>query len=420
MAVCKMEIINTDIEHVQVDDLRLHEANPRDGDVPAIEESIRENGFYGALIVQRSSGKVLVGNHRLQAARNLGMASVPVFYVDVSEERALRILLADNRTNDLAGYNDDALAELLEHLATTDDELAGTGYDNSALDELLDDLGRTNGEHVENPGAEVDRAEELKEKWGTERGQLWQISRHRLLCGDATDEDDVGRLLDGERPSLCVTSPPYFVGKEYEQEHTEEDIIAFIDRSSYCMAEVVNPTRRIVINCSTTAWSHVVGHADYRLNLDWWQEALREHGWATRSIRVWAKHGGLLHNTPNADLVDMHWEFLATFYNPSSDYEGQNRVGEPWSTSGIWDDVGGARQDVHSAPFQEEIPKRFILLYSRQGDVVYEPFCGSGTTMVAAEHEGRICYGMELDAGYTAVILERLSAMGLTPELVNT
>jgi len=136
------DILTEDVQHVPINRVRQHPANPREGDVGAIWESIQENGFFGALVVQESSGCILAGNHRWMAAKEAGMNEVPVIYVDVGDERAMRILLADNRTNDVATYDGEQLADLLEHLDSTDDGLSGTGYDGDALDELLYDLGR--------------------------------------------------------------------------------------------------------------------------------------------------------------------------------------------------------------------------------------------------------------------------------------
>ena len=123
-----------------VTELTRHPRNPRQGDVGAIVQSIQHNGFYAPLIVQKSTGFVLAGNHRLAAAQELGMEKVPVVVVDVDDDAALRVLLADNRTADLATYDDSALAALLEELAVTPVALTGTGYDGDDLDRLLNDL----------------------------------------------------------------------------------------------------------------------------------------------------------------------------------------------------------------------------------------------------------------------------------------
>jgi len=123
-------------ELVDVSQLQHHPMNPRRGNVDAIASSISENGFYGTLVVQRSSGYVLAGNHRLRAARKLGIERVPVTYVDVDDDRARRILAVDNRSNDLATYDDD---ELIELLRSFDGELDGTGFTNDDLVKLLED-----------------------------------------------------------------------------------------------------------------------------------------------------------------------------------------------------------------------------------------------------------------------------------------
>ena len=217
------EIINRTEETVQTDDIKPHPANPNDGDVAAIAESIRQNGFYGRIVVRDSTGKILAGEHRWRAAQEVGLTEVPIERVECDDETAMRILLADNRTAEKAERDQDQLADLLEHLDTTDDRLDGTGYSGDDLDALLDDLDRLpGGEDVDDPGAETSRAEELQEEWDTERGQLWQVGRHRLLCGDATEEGDVERLLDGAEPRLMVTDPPY--GVEYDADWRNEEL----------------------------------------------------------------------------------------------------------------------------------------------------------------------------------------------------
>lgn len=121
-------------EVASVDELRQHPQNPRKGDVAVIAKSIDVNGFYGAVVAQRSTGYVLAGNHRLLAAKQHGIDELPVLWLDVDDDAARRILLVDNRANDLASYDNDQLAELLRDI-----DLDGTGYTDDDLAKLLND-----------------------------------------------------------------------------------------------------------------------------------------------------------------------------------------------------------------------------------------------------------------------------------------
>jgi len=133
------------IRQTPLTDLKVHPQNPRDGDIGAIIESIEANGWFGTLVAQVSTGHVCAGNHRLQAAHHLKMAKVPVHWLDIDDETALRILLADNRTSDLATYKNEELAEVLELLAKKG-KLGGSGYDGDDLDALLFDIERNRGD----------------------------------------------------------------------------------------------------------------------------------------------------------------------------------------------------------------------------------------------------------------------------------
>lgn len=139
-------MVRKELSHlvVSIDEVKNHPRNVRQGDVGAIAESLKENGQYRPIVVQRSTGHVLAGNHTLKAAKALGWKEIAATYVDCDDQRALRILLADNRTNDLATYDDSGLAELLKELAESEQGLAGTMYDGDELDQLLSDLAETN------------------------------------------------------------------------------------------------------------------------------------------------------------------------------------------------------------------------------------------------------------------------------------
>lgn len=130
------------IETVPIGTLKHHPKNPRKGDVKSITESIEHNGFYGVVVAQKSTGYVLAGNHRMMAAKAAGLDSLPVAYVDVDDATALKILLADNRTNDLATYDTKELAELLADVSNTIG-LDGTGFDEAFLDGLIGEFANT-------------------------------------------------------------------------------------------------------------------------------------------------------------------------------------------------------------------------------------------------------------------------------------
>lgn len=132
-----MRTVKQEYTLLSVDEMTPHPRNPREGDVGAIHQSIDANGFYGAVVVQKSTGHVIAGNHRLAAAKHHGAKKLPAIVIDVDDESALRILLADNRTSDVATNNSEILAELLRELAGTDISFDGTGYDGDDLDAIL-------------------------------------------------------------------------------------------------------------------------------------------------------------------------------------------------------------------------------------------------------------------------------------------
>ena len=188
------------IEHVSIDAVQPHPRNARQGDVGAIVQSIRANGVYRPLIVQRSTGYILAGNHTWRALRETGHDEAPVVYVDADDEQAVRILLADNRSSDLGAYDDVALAELLVELATsTERALAGTGYDAQDLDRLLDDLSRPFD--ASNLG-KVDRYAEWQGMPEYEQESL--RSHDRVIVHFPSEEDAVAFFAMVNRPRARV------------------------------------------------------------------------------------------------------------------------------------------------------------------------------------------------------------------------
>lgn len=172
-------ILNQTVATVAADALKTHPRNANQGDVGAIHESIVTNGFWGTIVAQRSTGYVLAGNHRLMAARQAGATEVPVAWVDVDDEAALRILLADNRTTRLGQDDPNVLATLLQELAVSDAGLAGTGYDGDDLDALIQGL--------QEPGAD---------EWGDALGALPDGDRAPFQQKTFTLHDEQAEAVD--------------------------------------------------------------------------------------------------------------------------------------------------------------------------------------------------------------------------------
>jgi ParB/RepB/Spo0J family partition protein len=192
----------------EVEKLVPYANNPRthsEAQIAQIAESIQEFGFTNPILVDTTAG-ILAGHGRLRAAQKLGLAKVPVLVLDhLSETQKRAYILADNKLAENAGWDEELLAAELEALKLEEYDLALTGFSEKELDELL---GATT---IVAPEPQIDRADELQQKWKTERGQLWVIGEHRPLCGDSASEVDVTRLMDGKRALLFATDPPYLV-----------------------------------------------------------------------------------------------------------------------------------------------------------------------------------------------------------------
>lgn len=179
-----MKLNNQEYAQAKLGELKPHPRNPRQGDVGAIYQSIEANGFYGAIVAQRSTGYILAGNHRYKAAAEAGAKSVPVIWVDVDDETAVRVLLADNRTNDVASYDNAVLAEILTELASGPG-LEGTGYDGDDLDQLLTDLAG-------------DEPKQTQEGADDQSGMLSDTFQVLVICKTESEQADILERLIAE------------------------------------------------------------------------------------------------------------------------------------------------------------------------------------------------------------------------------
>lgn len=362
--------------------------------VDKIASSIASFGFDQPIVVD-GDGVIIKGHGRREASLRLGLAKVPVLVRDdlsLSEIRAARI--ADNKTAESL-WDEEMLRLEFGVLSEEDFDLSLTGFDLDEVAGFLDaDVyeGNTPEDEVPDPPAEPT----------AKPGDIWQLGRHRLMCGDSTSADNVAALFDGVQPHLMVTDPPY--GVKYDPEWRDGADLGVGERSR---GRVQNDDRFDW----REAWALFPGDVAYvwhaGVHTSGVATSLRDCGFTLRSQIIWAKQHFVL------SRGDYHWQHEPCWYAVRKNKKG-HWAGDRKQTT-IWNiknnnsfGNGNAEQTVgHGTQKPVECMRRPILNNSSPGQAVYDPFLGSGTTLIAAETEGRVCYGMELDPVYCDVIVKR-------------
>lgn len=417
---------------VSLTTLALWERNYRRGQIDAIVRSIEQFGFMGAVRVRFENDKytVYAGNHAVKALLQLFEAGsqapigieldgsewmVPCVDIShLSAAEAVAFAIADNRIQELGDNDTDRLTELLRELADYNvDLLIASGYDHSFLPSIVPD------EEAENDGSEyTDRAEELQLKWEVERGDVYEIGPHRLMCGDSTSPDDLDRLYPKSAKSkgkcepqlLMVTDPPY--GVEYDADWRAEfsggnystGTIANDDRADWTEVwELWNPQIMYVwhggLHAGTVANSLFMAGYDIRAQIIW-----------NKSSMVFSRGA-------------YHWKHEPCWYAVRKG-SNANWQGDRTQTT-VWDcgngsacaKTGDDADEFHAGHISQkpvELFRRAILNHTEIGDTVVDPFAGSGSCLIACELTKRVCFTMELEPKFVAAILERVSALGMS------
>jgi len=375
------------IEQRSVADLIPYANNARthsEDQVSRISGSIREFGFNNPVLVDGESG-IIAGHGRVMAARRLGLEHVPVIELThLSEAQKRAYILADNRLAEQAGWDRDLLGLELADLSELGVDLGGIGFEGAELDALL------------GHGAADPREEETPEPPAqpvSRSGDLWVLGNHRLLCGDATSEADVARLLRDVRPHLMITDPPY--GVNYDPAWRNETGAAKTKRTG----KVANDDRADW----RAAWALFPGEVAYvwhgALHAGTVAESLMACGFDIRAQIVWAKERLVL------SRGHYHWQHEPAWYA----VRGKGHWSGDRTQSTLWN-IPSRDQDaatIHGTQKPVECMRRPMLNNASPGQAVYEPFSGSGTTLIAAETTGRTCLGMELDPAYVDVAVAR-------------
>jgi len=384
------------IEHWPIDKLLPYARNARqhsDEQIAQIAASIAEFGFVNPCLVG-ADGVLVAGHGRLAAARKLGLSTVPVVVLDhltPTQRRAL--VLADNRLAELSTWDDVLLRIELEALQDEGFDLDLTGFDADALAELLA------GEEPEHEGqTEDDAVPEIPEEPVSKPGDVWRLGPHRLVCGDATAAEAYAQLFpDGERADMVFTDPPYNVN--YANSAKDK----------------LRGKHRPILNDALGADFHdflydalslLVAHARGAIyvtmsssELDTLQAAFRSAGGHWSTFIIWAK------NTFTLGRADYQRQYEPILYGWPEGAErhwcGDRDQGD------VWQIKKPQKNDLHPTMKPVELVERAIRNSSRPGDVVLDPFGGSGTTLIAAEKSGRVARLIELDPKYADVIVRR-------------
>ncbi|QQA42003.1 site-specific DNA-methyltransferase [Pelagovum pacificum] len=378
------------IEHRPVADLVPYANNARthsEAQVALIAGSIREFGFNNPVLVDGDSG-IIAGHGRVLAARKLGLPSVPVIELaHLTEAQKRAYILADNRLAEQAGWDRELLGLELADLGDLGVDLGSLGFDGAELDALLASGQAQDGEEVtpDPPTNPVSRP-----------GDLWMLGQHRLLCGDATSKTDVDRLLDGVTPHLMVTDPPY--GVNYDPAWRNETGASKTKRTG----KVANDDRADW----REAWALFPGDVAYvwhgALHATTVADSLVATGFDIRSQIIWAKDRHVL------SRGHYHWQHEPAWYavRGKGHWSGDRKQSTLWT-------IPNRDQDavtVHGTQKPVECMRRPMLNNSSPGQAVYEPFSGSGSSLIAAATAGRVCYAMELDPAYVDVAVMRWQA----------
>jgi len=384
------------VEMWQVADLAPYAKNARQHPPEQIDQiaaSMERFGFTIPMLVAED-GTIIAGHGRLMAAAQLGLAEVPVMVArGWSEEDRRLYTLADNRLAEIAEWDPEMLrielGELREDFGIEDMSLIGFSAEDLAEilpDALIDTTGGL---------TDPDDVPEVPEVPVTRPGDVWILGKHRLLCGDSTVATDVEKVLNGVTPLLMCTDPPY--GVEYDPSWRNQVGAAKTKRTG----KVLNDDRADW----REAWALFPGEVAYvwhgALHAREVIESLEACGFSLRSQIIWAKERLVL------SRGDYHWQHEPCAYAVKKTGKG-HWAGDRKQTT-LWQ-IPSKDQDaktVHGTQKPVECMRRPIENNSSPGQAVYEPFMGSGTTLIAAEISGRVCFGIELNPAYVDVAVER-------------
>ena len=388
--------------------------------VKRLAKSLEKFGQVRSVVVWRST--ILAGHGVVEAARVLKWTEIraDVLPDDYPEHLALAYVAADN---ELARQGDPDMAQLaaiLEQSRTADAELLeAIGYSDAEFNALLKEVSSDNNQLPGDTEPQIDRAEELRQKWQVEPGQLWQLGEHRLICGDCTDAAVVARVMGGEKADMVFTSPPYNRGtstgggfndgglsQQLTDAYVTYDDNRTVEDYRHWQGSLLRSWWDMLVDSGAIFYNHRprVQAGIYETPLLWNPDL------PIRQIVIWHSGAGI-NFAPTHYRVAHEW--IVIFAKPDFRLKdkGDSGVGDVWR-------FGSVQVTGHPAPFPVELVE--TALVTTKAKTVYEPFSGSGTTLIACENLGRRCRAVEIAPGYVAVALERWAThTGKTPARID-
>lgn len=389
----QMELVPTDRLIPYVNNARTHSAEQ----VNKLRASLREFGFVNPVIVDRDLN-VIAGHGRILAAKEEKIPEVPCVYVDyLTEAQKKAYILADNRMAMDAGWDEELLRVEIEALQAEAFDVSLTGFDEKEITDLFKDTDGTGAEDDD-----FDLSEALEKAAFVERGDVWTVGRHRLMCGDATVEEDVLKLMDGKKANLILTDPPYGVsfqssdGLSIQNDSIKgEEFYQFLLASMQNMVSVLEP-----------GGAAYVFHADTEgLNF---RRAFVDAGLHLAGCCIWVKNSLVLGRS------DYQWQHEPVLYGFLKN--GRHSWYSDRKQTTIWNFDKPKRNKNHPTSKPLDLLAYPIGNSTQANAIVLDTFGGSGSTLMACEQTNRICCTMELDEKYASVILRRYVEDGGDPD----
>ena len=380
-----------------IDQLHPLPGNPRIGNVEAVMRSYNTFGQRKPIVARRD-GTVIAGNHQLEAAKRLGWTQIAVVYVDDDDTTAQAFALADNRTAELGTYDNEALAAMLQAVSIDAELLEATAYTMDDVNDLLAEI-----EPLPPMIGDTDQIPDTAPA-KTVKGDVWILGNHRLMCGDSTIPTDMDRLMGKDKANLVWTDPPYgvaYVGKTADAMTIENDDMDVKELEQFLLASLGNT---LTHTKPGAVWYVAAPSGVPSLAFSTVLHALK----VWRHTLVWVK------DTFVMGRADYHYRHEIMYYGWTEGAAHQAPPDRKQDT--VWEITRPKANREHPTMKPIELIVKSINNSSNKGDLVVDPFGGSGSTLIACQETGRIARLMELDEHYCDVICKRFQQVtGVMP-----